>query len=239
MCAPIEQQKQACITMTIRILLIDDHTLFRSGVRLLLKRQGDFEIVAEAADGIEGLKRARELRPDVILLDLNMPGLSGLEVLKILSQDLPDCAVIVLTVSEEGDELAEALRSGARGYLVKNIDAEALVDGIRSAVEGKPVIDPGMTAKLVEQFRSHGPAAPEAAVAGGALAPRSRLTAREMEVTQLLAKGASNKVIARELNVSESTVKIHVQNILKKLNLNSRVQIAVYVVEQERLAGGE
>ncbi|NYT24701.1 response regulator transcription factor [Alcaligenaceae bacterium] len=211
--------------MTIRILLIDDHTLFRSGVRLLLKRQSDFEVVAEAADGIEGLKRARELRPDAILLDLNMPGLSGLEVLQILSQDLPDCAVIVLTVSEEGDELAQALRSGARGYLVKNIDADALVAGIRRAVEGEPVIDQGMTAKLVEQFRNPAPAA------GGADAQRSKLTAREMQVTQLLARGASNKAIARELDVSESTVKIHVQNVLKKLNLNSRVQIAVYVVE--------
>lgn len=211
--------------MTIRILLIDDHTLFRSGVRLLLKRQSDFEVVAEAADGIEGLKRAMELRPDAILLDLNMPGLSGLEVLQILSQDLPDCAVIVLTVSEEGDELAQALRSGARGYLVKNIDADALVAGIRRAVEGEPVIDQGMTAKLVEQFRNPAP------TAGGADAQRSKLTAREMQVTQLLARGASNKAIARELDVSESTVKIHVQNVLKKLNLNSRVQIAVYVVE--------
>jgi len=216
--------------MTIRILLIDDHTLFRSGVRLLLKRQSDFEIVAEAADGIEGLKRARELQPDVILLDLNMPGLSGLEVLQILSQDLPDCAVIVLTVSEEGDELAQALRSGARGYLVKNIDAEELVAGIRRAAEGEPVIDQAMTAKLVEQFRTRIPAS------GETDAQRHKLTAREMQVTQLLARGASNKVIARELDVSESTVKIHVQNVLKKLNLNSRVQIAVYVVEHGLVA---
>lgn len=210
--------------MTIRILLIDDHTLFRSGVRLLLRRQSDFEVVAEAADGIEGLKRARELEPDAILLDLNMPGLSGLEVLQILSQDLPDCGVIVLTVSEEGDELAQALRSGARGYLVKNIDADILVEGIRRVVRGESVIDQGMTAKLVDQFRSQ-------ATGAATDAPRNRLTARELQVTQLLARGDSNKVIARELDVSESTVKIHVQNVLKKLNLNSRVQIAVYAVE--------
>lgn len=211
--------------MAIRILLIDDHMLFRSGLRLLLKRQSDFDVVSEAADGIEGLKRARELRPDVILLDLNMPGLSGLEVLQILSQDLPDCAVIILTVSEEGDELAQVLRTGARGYLVKNIDAEALITGIRRALEGEPVIDPGMIAKLVDQFRSVDQ------TATGVDAQRSRLTAREIQVTQLLARGASNKVIARELDVSESTIKIHVQNVLKKLNLNSRVQIAVYAVE--------
>ncbi|MBB5214874.1 response regulator [Parapusillimonas granuli] len=220
--------------MTIRILLIDDHTLFRSGVRLLLKRQSDFEIVAEAADGIEGLKRARELTPDVILLDLNMPGLSGLEVLQILSQDLPDCAVIVLTVSEEGDELAEALRHGARGYLIKNIDADALVTGIRRAVAGEPVIDPAMTGRLIDQFRKQAatPARPEND------AQRSKLSTREMQVAQLLARGASNKVIARELNVTESTVKIHVQNVLKKLNLTSRVQIAVYMVERG-LAGAD
>lgn len=213
------------MTQKIRILLIDDHTLFRSGMRLLLKRQEDFQVVAEAADGIEGLKRARELQPDVILLDLNMPGLSGLEVLQILSQDIPDCAVIVLTVSEEGDELAQALRNGAQGYLVKNIDADVLVEGIRQAARGEAVIDHGMTAKLVDQFRS------QAATPVASEAQRNKLTAREMQVTQLLARGASNKVIARELDVSESTVKIHVQNVLKKLNLNSRVQIAVYAVE--------
>jgi two-component system nitrate/nitrite response regulator NarL len=214
--------------MTIRILLVDDHTLFRSGLKLLLKRQSDFEVVAEAADGIEGLKRARELNPDVVLLDLNMPGLSGLEVLQIL--------VIVLTVSEEGDELAQALRSGARGYLVKNIDADSLVLAIRRAVGGEPVIDPGMTAKLVEQFRSQQPV-PVAAPAPESSGGRNALTAREAQVALLLAKGASNKVIARELDVAESTVKIHVQNLLKKLNLNSRVQIAVYVVEHG-IAGG-
>ena len=214
---------------TIRILLIDDHTLFRSGLRLLLKRQSDFDVVAEAADGIEGLKRARELQPDVTLLDLNMPGLSGLEVLHILAQDLPACAVIVLTVSEEGEELAQALRSGTRGYLVKNIDADALVASIRRAVAGEPVIDPGMTVKLVEQFRNQAPPppAPSADVQG----QRSKLTARELQVAQLLARGDSNKAIARELDVTESTVKIHVQNVLKKLNLHSRVQIAVYMVE--------
>ena len=110
--------------MTIRILLIDDHTLFRSGVRALLQRQSDFEVVDEAADGVEGIKRAKQHRPDVILLDLNMPGLSGLEALQLLTEDLPECAVIVLTVSEEGEELASALRSGARGYLIKNIETD-------------------------------------------------------------------------------------------------------------------
>jgi len=213
--------------MPIRILLVDDHTLFRSGVRLLLQRQPDFEVVAEAGDGVEGIKRAKELKPDVILLDLNLPGLSGLETLQLLTQDLPSCAVIILTVSEEADELGQALRDGARGYLVKNIDAEVLTSAIRRAATGESVIAESMTAKLVDQFRG---AASQAVQASGN-AERHRLTARETQIVQCLARGASNKVIARELDVSESTVKIHVQNVLKKLNLTSRVQVAVYAVE--------
>lgn len=211
--------------MTIRILLIDDHTLFRSGIRALLQRQADFEIVDEAADGVEGIKRAKQHRPDVILLDLNMPGLSGLEALQLLVEDLPQTAVIVLTVSEEAEELAAALRGGARGYLIKNIETEALIAGIRRAAAGEPVISDSMTAKLVAQFRAPAPPA----------APRQdeapRLTAREREIVQGLSRGESNKEIARDLGVAESTVKIHVQNILKKLNLASRVQVAVYAVE--------
>ncbi len=222
---------------TIRILLIDDHTLFRSGLKLLLRRQSDFEVVAEAADGVEGLKRARELLPDIILLDLNMPGISGLEVLHILTQDLPECAVIVLTVSEEGEELAAALRGGARGYLVKNIDADTLVQAIRRTAAGEPIIDPAMTPKLIEQFRQQSQRVESEPPA--AAAQRHRLTAREMQVAQLLARGASNKAIANHLNVTESTVKIHVQNVLKKLNLSSRVQIAVYMVEHGLSQGSD
>lgn len=211
--------------MTIRILLIDDHTLFRSGIRALLQRQADFEIVDEAADGVEGIKRAKQHRPDVILLDLNMPGLSGLEALQLLVEDLPQTAVIALTVSEEAEELAAALRGGARGYLIKNIETEALIAGIRRAAAGEPVISESMTAKLVAQFRAPAP------VTAPPHDEAPRLTAREREIVQGLARGASNKEIARDLGVAESTVKIHVQNILKKLNLASRVQVAVYAVE--------
>lgn len=212
--------------MSIRILLIDDHTLLRSGIRLLLQKQPDFEIVAEAGDGIEGIKRAQQHKPDVILLDLNMPGLSGLETLQLLVQDQPSTAVIILTVSEEEEELAQALRNGARGYLIKNIEGDALAAAIRRAADGDAVIDPSMTAKLVAQFRSQ----PRVEVVAPAL-EHDRLTGREREIVRCLARGASNKEIARELDVAESTVKIHVQNILKKLNLASRVQVAVYAVE--------
>lgn len=214
--------------MTIRILLVDDHTLFRSGIRALLQRQSDFEIVDEAADGVEGIKRAKQHRPDVILLDLNMPGLSGLEALQLLVEDLPDSAVMVLTVSEEAEELATALRTGARGYLLKNIETEALTSAIRRAAAGEPVISESMTAKLVQQFRAPSPiAAPRHGTTPGT----TPLTAREREIVQGLVRGESNKEIARALGVAESTVKIHVQNILKKLSLASRVQVAVYAVE--------
>lgn len=237
--------------MSIRILLIDDHNLFRSGVRQLLQREADLQIVAEAADGLEGLKRAKALKPDVILLDLNMPGLSGLETLKLLVQDVPDARVIILTVSEEADELGQALTAGACGYLTKNIEADTLVAAIRKARQGQPVIADSMTVKLVEQLRSQAqgvraaPAPFDGAgeAAGGVMAAAgrspgvgsqavaARLTTREREIVRLLARGESNKEIARDLDVAESTVKIHVQNILKKLGLTSRVQIAVYAVE--------
>ncbi|GAA0230166.1 response regulator [Castellaniella daejeonensis] len=208
----------------IRILLVDDHSLFRTGIRLLLQRYPDFEIAGEAADGLEGIKRARELAPDVILLDLNMPGLSGLETLQLLVQDVPDCAVLVLTVSEDADDLGQALQAGASGYLLKNIDGDALVAAIRKAAAGGAAIAEEMTGKLIEQFRRRSDPMPGAG-------PRDRLTPREREIVQCLARGESNKLIARNLALSESTVKIHVQNILKKLGLSSRVQVAVYAVE--------
>ncbi|RQW29682.1 DNA-binding response regulator [Rhodobacteraceae bacterium CH30] len=214
--------------MSIRILLIDDHTLFRSGIRLLLQRQSDFDIVGEAADGIEGIKRAQALRPDVILLDLNMPGLSGLDTLQLLMQDLPELAVLVLTVSEEAEELGQALQKGARGYLLKNIEADTLTDAVRSVAAGKTVIAQDMTAKLVAQFRSQSREPVQAPAPS--VAEHDKLTPREREIVQCLARGESNKEIARHLDVAESTVKIHVQNVLKKLGLSSRVQVAVYAV---------
>ena len=209
--------------MTIRILLVDDHSLFRSGVKLLLQRNPEFEVVGEASDGLEGVKRAKQLKPDVVLLDLNMPGLSGLEALQLIVEDLPDTAVLMLTVSEESEDLTTALKNGARGYLIKNIDADYLIQSIKRAAAGEAVISEAMTGKLVMQFRSgsHENSSPE----------KEKLTPRERETMVCLARGESNKEIARNLNVAESTVKIHVQNILKKLSLTSRVQIAVYAVE--------
>ncbi|KAK46709.1 XRE family transcriptional regulator [Caballeronia jiangsuensis] len=214
--------------MTIRILLIDDHTLFRSGVHAILQRQSDFEVVGEAADGLEGLKRAKQFLPDVILLDLHMPGLSGLETLKLLVQDVPQTAVVILTVSEDLDELALALRDGACGYLLKSIETDTLASAIRKAAAGHPVIADDMTAKLVASMR-----APKSAPVSPPVATADPLTTRERDIMRELARGASNKEIARSLMLAESTVKIHVRNILRKLNLTSRVQVAIYAVGQD------
>ena len=208
----------------MRLALADDHTLFRSGMRLLLQRNPEFDVVGEASDGLEGVKRAKQLRPDVVLMDLNMSGLSGLEAMQLIVEDMPEVAVLMLTVSEEAEDLSTALKNGARGYLLKNIEADYLTLAIKKAAAGESVIAESMTEKLIMQFRN-GMNPPPSPV-------KEKLTARERETMVCVARGESNKEIARTLNVAESTVKIHVQNILKKLSLSSRVQIAVYAVER-------
>ena len=206
-----------------KILLVDDHALFRSGLRSLLQRQEDFEIVGEAADGLEGIKLVALLRPDVVLMDLDMPVMNGKEALSQILSSQPDLAVMMLTVSEDGNDLTECMRIGARGYLLKNINVDFLLDSIRRAVDGDSVLSPEMTAKLVARLRS-----PESNKQSTEI---ESLTPRERETLAWLAKGVSNKHIARGLDVAESTVKVHVQSILRKLNLSSRVQAAVYAVE--------
>ena len=211
----------------ISVLLVDDHTLFRSGVRSLLQRNPRFTVVGEASDGIDGVKRAMQLKPDVILLDLHMPGMTGVETLELILQGWPEAAVIMLTVSEEGEDLATALQAGARGYLIKNIDADYLQRALERAACCESVLAESMAAKLVAQLqkqREPKPAAPPSDL--------DKLTPREREILACLARGESNKLIARVLDLAESTVKIHVQNILKKLGLSSRVQAAVFAVEQ-------
>ena len=193
--------------MTIKIILIDDHTLFRSGIKALLSRQNDFEVIGEAADGLSGVKMAEQLKPDVVLLDN------------------PNQTVIMLTVSEDSDDLTECMRIGARGFLLKNINADFLLDSIRKAVDGDNVFSPEMTTRLVQSLIS--PSAPRTDQA------LSTLTPRELEILGYLAAGHSNKVIARHLDLAESTVKVHVQNLLRKLDLSSRVQAAVYAVQHK------
>ena len=186
----------------IRIALIDDHTLFRSGLKALLTRQNDFEIVGEAADGLEGVKLVEQVKPDLVLLDLDMPTMNGHEALEQILEADPNMAVLMLTVSEDGDDLAECMRLGARGYLLKKIDADFLVMKLR---------------------RDSYLAAPAPDV--------ESLTPRERQILAWLARGVSNKEIARALDLAESTVKVHVQSVLRKLNIKSRVQAAVFAVE--------
>ncbi|MBW7861494.1 MAG: response regulator transcription factor [Rhodocyclaceae bacterium] len=214
---------------TIRVLLVDDHSLFRSGIRFLLQRYPEFEIVGEAGDGMEGVKRAGQLKPDVVLLDLHMPGLSGRDAARMITRETPESHVLMLTVSEEADDLFETLRSGACGYLLKNIDAETLVAAVRTAAHGESVISPQMMGKLLNGVRGGTTATARPAEAESP--ELDKLTPREREILALIARGQSNKEIARELAVAESTVKIHVQNLLRKLSLSSRVQAAVYAVE--------
>lgn len=208
----------------IRILLVDDHSLFRSGIKSLLESQDGFEVVGEASDGLDGVKRAKQLKPDVVLLDLHMPGTSGLDALQMLTEDVPETEVLMLTVSEDAQDLMQALRSGARGYLLKNIEMEFLIDSIRRAVKGESVMSPQMSAALVDAVR-------EPIIEKEPEKDIIKLTPRESEIIIMLAQGESNKSIARTLDLAESTVKIHVQGILRKLNISSRVQAAVYAVE--------
>ena len=208
----------------IRVLLVDDHALFRSGVKSLLLRHKDFEVVGESADSLEGVKRARELKPDVVLLDLHMPGISGKDAVRLFLDESPETRIVMLTVSESANDLVDTLRAGASGYLLKNIETETLLDSIRRAVTGDSVVSAEMTTKLVKGLR--------AASGGNETAEdKETLSPREHEILGYVAKGASNKEIARALGLAESTVKIHVQHILRKLNLSSRVQAAVYAIE--------
>lgn len=210
----------------IRILIVDDHTLFRSGIKLVLQRCPGFEVVGEAGDGLEGVKRAKQLQPDVVLLDLHMSGIGGLEALRLLVEDVPETHVVMLTVSEDAEDLLETLRAGARGYLLKNIDTEFLLESIQRAARGESVMSPQIAHKLADSLRA--PPKSKAVVADDNL---DKLSPREREIIIMLAHGDSNKEIARVLNLSESTIKIHVQGILRKLNIAGRVQAAVYAVE--------
>lgn len=214
----------------IRILLIDDHTLFRSGVKALLQRQPDFEVVGEASDGLEGVKLVEQVEADVVLLDLDMPSMNGREALEQIRETHPNLAVLMLTVSEDCEALGECLKLGARGYLLKKIDQDFLLRSIRAAYNGDSVISPQMMTKFVNRLSEPPEAARTRQVQG---TDPTVLTRRERQTLAWLARGVSNKEIARALNLAESTVKVHVQSILRKLNLSSRVQAAIYAIEHK------
>ena len=212
----------------IRILVVDDHTLFRRGLTALLGRDPRFCVVGDAADAGEAQRRARELRPDLILLDNHLPGVNGIDALPALLEAAPAARVVILTVSEDETDLSAALRNGAAGYLLKTIEGDALATAILRVMRGEAAVADEMTGKLVAAYRD---AAATPAAAVPPTSPIAQLSPREQEILRGIARGASNKTIARELGIAETTVKIHVQHVLRKLDVASRVQAAVIATE--------
>lgn len=249
-----------CPTPPVTLLVVDDHSLFRRGLVALLGQDDGLQVVGEAGDAAEALRLAPRLAPQVILLDNHLPGVKGVDAIRGLREASPTSRVLMLTVSEDAQDLATALRNGAQGYLLKTIEGDLLAQAIRRAARGEPVVSPELMDKLVAAFQSQGApdaaadaaapgAAPSAPVAdahthptasgapsaGGAPFSTPPLSPREEDVLREIARGASNKEIARTLDIAETTVKIHVQHILRKLGLTSRVQAAVYASDRQRL----
>jgi DNA-binding NarL/FixJ family response regulator len=211
----------------IRVLLADDHALLRKGVASILASQPDFEVVGEAGDGLEAIELARELMPDVILMDISMPGMDGLEATRRIVAEMPYARIIVLTFSDGERNLFEAVKSGAQGYVLKNIHPETLCGTLRSVVRGEAPVSGVMAARLLEEFARQA-RRPQAPVEQ----PGGELTAREKAVLELVAHGKSNKEIASALSIAENTVKNHLKNILEKLHLENRVQAATFALRQ-------
>jgi len=225
---------------TIELLVVDDHNLFRRGLIALLSQDERFHIMDEAGDIGEALRCVQRNRPDLILLDNHLPGVRGVDGIAALKDAAPGASVLMLTVSENEDDLAAALRAGADGYLLKTVESDHLCDSIVKVLAGESVVSPEMMTKLVTAFRSNAvaPAAAPAVIPPAARSPRAvsgldPLSSREREILALIARGDSNKVIARALDIAETTVKIHVQHILRKLQLTSRVQAAVYAAAHD------
>lgn len=217
---------------TIRILVVDDHTLFRRGLTALLARDPRHKVVGDAADAGQALRRARELQPDVILLDNHLGGVNGVDAIPGLREVAPQACILVLTVSEDSDDLATALRNGANGYLLKTMEGDALSSAIDRAMRGEHVVAPEMTGKLVLAYRSAASGTTEVpADVAKTTSPLATLTPRELDILRAITAGASNKEIARQFAIAETTVKIHVQHILRKLDVSTRVHAAVMASE--------
>lgn len=207
------------------ILMVDDHPLLRKGLGQLIADEEELKVVGEASSGQQAVTLAVELQPDLVTLDLNMQGMDGLETLKAMRDQHVDARIVMLTVSDNDEDVVEAIRAGADGYLLKDMDPDDLVDKLKEAALGKMVMSSKLTEILASALRK-----PERA---GSRALAS-LTSREHEILKLIAKGMSNKLIARELDISDGTVKVHVKHFLKKLNLRSRVEAAVWMVNHQK-----
>jgi len=211
---------------TIEVLLVDDHVLVRKGVASLLESHEGITVIGEAGNGCEAINFVRETVPDVILMDVHMPKCDGLHAVRVIKHEMPDVKIIMLTVDEHDEILFEAIKSGAQGYLLKKLTPEELISTIEATARGEVALSQAMMGKLLAQFQRP----PAGAAAAGDI--REELTARELEVLSQITNGATNREIAEMLNISENTVKRHLQNILSKLHLQNRIQAAVYAVRE-------
>ena len=212
----------------IRVLVVDDQELFRRGLVMLLGQDVDIEVVGEADDGVTGTDLAARLAPDVVLLDVRMPRRTGVEACRSIKEQVPSAKIIMLTVSDEEGDLYETVKNGASGYLLKDSSIEEVAQAIRVVHDGQSLISPSMAVKLIDEFKQM--SKPENKQVSGL-----RLTDRELEVLRLVAKGLNNRVIAKQLFISENTVKNHIRNILEKLQLHSRMEAVMYAVREKLL----
>ena len=212
----------------VRVVVVDDQELFRRGLTMLLGVEPDIEVVGEAGDGNSAIELALETVPDVVLLDVRMPKRSGLEACVRIKEQVPSTRIIMLTVSDEEGDLYEAVKNGASGYLLKDSSIDEVAQAVRVVAEGQSLISPSMAAKLIDEFKEISRADRETGSA-------PRLTDRELEVLRLVAKGLNNREVAKQLFISENTVKNHVRNILDKLQLHSRMEAVMYAVREKLL----
>jgi DNA-binding NarL/FixJ family response regulator len=214
----------------VRVLIADDQALFRRGLNVVLGAEENIDVVAEAENGEEAIAKAQELAPDVVLMDVRMPRVNGIDAARQISMDVPSTKILMLTVSDEEDDLYEAIKAGANGYLLKEISVDEVAEAIRAVVQGQSLISPSMASKLLNEFNMLAKKAEERQQF-----PAPALTGRELEVLKLVAKGMSNREIADDLYISENTVKNHVRNILEKLHLHSRMEAVIYAVRERLL----